>query len=402
LRVEIVDSFKGLLELRSEWLALEAASGANLPFQTWEWAVAWWCHLHEERPGVRDSLRICVVRDALGEQVAGIAPLMLTERPSTGPVRARYLQFLGADPNITEIRTMLSLPELEYACGKALYEYLGQFADTWDWIAWEAPGSPTAESSPWPICGDGKQKSAYVLELPSTWDELKGRLKRNIKQSLRKCHNSLQQDGLTYAVEIASEQALMGAALEPFFQLHAARANLPGAPTHANVFGSSQTRTFLRELCEQLAERDVTRIFSLRIGDTVVAARIAFELSGVLYLYYSGWDSAYGGYSIMTTLVAEMIQYAIRRGLRAVHLSTGTDVSKTRWGPVEHSYVSGISVSPRATAYAMRFAYRSMVRLAQSDLARALAPQLIRRGTNATAAASDRDAPVWDVARSPR
>ncbi len=380
LRVEVVDSVKGLLGLRGEWLALESASGANLPFQTWEWAVAWWCHLHEERPGVRDSLRVCVVRDRSDGNIVGIAPLMLTERPSTGPVRARYLQFLGADPNITEIRTMLALPELEYACGKALYEYLDQFADTWDWIAWEAPRSPAADSDPWPGWADNEQKSAYVLELPGTWDELRTRLKRNIKQSLRKCHNSLHHDGLSYEVEVTGEQALIGTELEHFFQLHSARANLPGAPAHANVFGSRQARTFLRELCEQLAERDVTRIFSLRIGGEVVATRIAFELSGVLYLYYSGWDPAYGGYNIMTTLVAEMIQYAIRRGLRAVHLSTGADVSKTRWGPIEHSYVSGIRVSPRASAYAMRFAYRSMLRLARSDLARALAPQLVRRG----------------------
>ena len=64
LRVEIVDSFKGLLGLRNEWLALETASGAESPFQTWEWAVAWWCHLHKERPGVHDSLRVSVVRNA--------------------------------------------------------------------------------------------------------------------------------------------------------------------------------------------------------------------------------------------------------------------------------------------------------------------------------------------------
>ncbi len=384
LRVEIVDSFKGLLGLRSEWLALEAASGADLPFQTWEWAVAWWCHLHEERPGVRDSLRISVVRNTTDGQIVGIAPLMLTERPSSGPVRARYLQFLGADPNITEIRTMLARPAFEHECAAALHDYLGQFSDTWDWIAWEGPRSPDPDPGLWPAWSDRKQKSAYVLELPGSWDELKARLKRNIKQSLRKCHNSLEQDGLTYEVELTREQGLIQPALEHFFQLHGARANLPGGPTHANVFGSPQARTFLTELCELLAERDVTRIFSVRIDGNVVATRIAFELSDVLYLYYSGWDPAYGSYSIMTTLVAEMIQYAIRRGLRAVHLSTGTDVSKTRWGPVEQSYVSGIRVSPRASAYAMRFAYRSMVRLAHSDLGRALTPQLARRQRRAS------------------
>src|SRR5579862_1176368 len=96
LRVQHVTSFEGLQELQPEWLALETRTSAGLPFQTWEWAVAWWQHLREDNRGVRDQLRVCVVRDA-DEQVVAIAPLILTERPSFGPVRLRQIQFMGAD-----------------------------------------------------------------------------------------------------------------------------------------------------------------------------------------------------------------------------------------------------------------------------------------------------------------
>jgi hypothetical protein len=63
-----------------------------------------------------------------------------------------------------------------------------------------------------------------------------------------------------------------------------------------------------------------------------VAARIGFVIGDSLYLYYSGFDPAWGKYSVMTTTVAEAIKYAIDQGLATVNLSPGTDVSKTRWG----------------------------------------------------------------------
>jgi CelD/BcsL family acetyltransferase involved in cellulose biosynthesis len=49
-----------------------------------------------------------------------------------------------------------------------------------------------------------------------------------------------------------------------------------------------------------------------------------------------------------TTTVAETIKWAIARGLRRVNLSTGTDVSKTRWSPEAVRYRSGVLVSPTA------------------------------------------------------
>jgi hypothetical protein len=114
----------------------------------------------------------------------------------------------------------------------------------------------------------------------------------------------------------------------------------------------------------------------------VVASRIGFELGTTLYLYYSGWDTRFAQYSVMTTLLAETIQHAIGRGLSTVHLSTGKDVAKTRWGPREVSYVSGVELAPRRSARVMYAGYEAVMRLGAAGIARFLTPPfLVRRST---------------------
>ena len=61
-----------------------------------------------------------------------------------------------------------------------------------------------------------------------------------------------------------------------------------------------------------------------------MATRIGFVVEDSLYLYYSGYDPEFSRFSIMTTVVAEAIQYAISERFRTVNLSTGKDLSKRR------------------------------------------------------------------------
>ena len=68
--------------------------------------------------------------------------------------------------------------------------------------------------------------------------------------------------------------------------------------------------------------------------------------SDSLYLYYSGYDPTYARYSVMTTVVAEAIKFAIANGFRTVNLSTGSDESKLRWKPRVRIYREASLVSP--------------------------------------------------------
>jgi CelD/BcsL family acetyltransferase involved in cellulose biosynthesis len=271
-----------------------------------------------------------------GERLVAVAPLMLTERPAVGPVRVRMLHFFGADPNITELRGWICRPGDEAAAARALFSELTASRGEWDWAVWS--GLPAASPAL-----DELGAVEWVRDTPDfwldtraeSWDAFRAGLKHNIKESLRKCYNSLKRDGLAATLRVVSARSEVAGALEHFFRLHSARAGATDTLSHRDVFDSPAARRFLVEASERFAERDATRIFLLEISGKVVATRLGYLLGDELYLYFSGFDPEWGKYSVMTTAVAEALKWAIAQRVPRVNLSTGSDVSKTRWGPNE-------------------------------------------------------------------
>ena len=349
LRVEKIETLEALHGLEREWRDLERASRWGLPFHTFDWCVAWWKHLREDKLGIRDSLFVRAVRSAGGELVA-VAPLMITRRPAVGPICIRNLQFFGADPNITEVRGVLASTANLVDAHRVLVAHLREVSSEWD--TFTLSGVPKEGELSSVIAGSfsntewTKETPDYVLTLAPTWEEFKGKLSRNIKESLRKCYNSLKRDGHEFKVHVTTARSEVAAALERFFFLHQARAELSGTINHRNVFDAAMARRFLTDVCERFAERDALRIFALKIGDKMAAMRIGFVLGDSLYLYYSGFDPEFGKYSVMTTAVAEAVKYAIEQRFATVNLSTGSDVSKTRWSPAEIVFRQASIVSP--------------------------------------------------------
>lgn len=347
LYVEKIESLDALLALEPEWTELHRVSGSTLPFNTFAWAYHWWRHFREERLSVRDTLSIFVVRKLDGEAVA-IAPMMLTAHPGVGPVRFKFLQFLGADPNLTEIRGPLLHPAFEGAALRSLIDKLEASAGAWNWIKWNGIRAASVGAA---VIGQSRSAevsgecSDYLLPLAPSWDEFRNTRKRNIRESLRKCYHSLARDGHSFAFSVARTPDEIEASLPIFFKLHTRRAQQPGTIPHADYFGSATARNFLRDVCLDMAKSNRARIFTLSVGGSVVAARIGFLVNGSLYLYYSGYDPDWGKYSVMTTLVAESIKYAIANGCCTVGLSTGKDVSKTRWGPQAIVYNDYLHIS---------------------------------------------------------
>jgi CelD/BcsL family acetyltransferase involved in cellulose biosynthesis len=356
LRVEKVLATEHLDALRAEWNALADTMRPRLPFVTWEWATAWWRHLREDRAAVGDSLCVRTVRNAEGELIA-VAPLMVTERPRFGPLRVRKLHLFGADPNITEIRRMCCRPAWEDEACRALLEDLERERPAWDWLVLSGISDSAGAFLATPGLQRGRDVPDYVLPLPSSWNALRATLKHNIKESLRKCYNSLQRDGLSARLTVVSEPGQIEAGLQDFFRLHAARAGQAGTIPHQDVFRSRPARQFLVDVCRSFARRGATRLFLLEVGGKVVAARIGFAFGDELYLYYSGYDPEYARYSVMTTAVAEVIKWAIDNRFELINLSTGNDVSKTRWGPREIVFREAVLVRPRMRA---RLAHRAV------------------------------------------
>jgi Acetyltransferase (GNAT) domain len=99
----------------------------------------------------------------------------------------------------------------------------------------------------------------------------------------------------------------------------------------------------------------------------VVATRIGFVFGKELYFYYSGYHPDWGKYSIMTTLIAEAIKWAILNWLEIVNLSTGTDVSKTRWSPKKVTYRQAIQFSASLHIQLIHAAYSKIQSLSRNE-----------------------------------
>jgi CelD/BcsL family acetyltransferase involved in cellulose biosynthesis len=384
LTVEKVGSFEALLGLEREWRGLEGASRSGLPFLTFDWCVAWWKHLREDKLGIRDTLFVHLLRAPAGDLVA-VAPLMITRRPAVGPFYIRHLQFFGADPNITEVRGILAIPDRHLEAHRVLLAHLRERSGDWDTLT--LSGVPKdgelsdLVTGAYPNAEWTKETPDFVLTLAPTWDEFKGKLSRNIKESLRKCYNSLKRDGHEFSLEVTTNRSDVASALDRFFFLHQARAEVSGTVNHRNVFDASMARRFLTDVCERFADRGALRIFALKISGKVAAVRVGFVLGDSLYLYYSGYDPEFGKYSVMTTAVAEAIKYAIEQHFATVNLSTGNDVSKTRWSPAEVVFRQASIVSPSRRGELTHQVYSRARKAVESAPLRSVAARFLARRT---------------------
>jgi CelD/BcsL family acetyltransferase involved in cellulose biosynthesis len=343
-------------ELRS---LLARMSHGNLPFLLPDWLIVWWRHFAIAGRLASNELSAFVVRDEQGEMV-GFLPMMLTERPAFGPVRTRSLRFLGADPNISELRLAIVADDKATQVGRAVARHL-RSTEGWDWIQWTGlvRDSPFASALELELGLEwGTELPSYILHLSGNWEEFRRRQTRHVKKSITHCYRSLERDGLKAELTIAETPETVQAALPTFFRLHKLRADAKNMVPHSDTFNTPPSRSFLADVMTRLAAAGVGKIFMLSVGDQVVACRVVFRLPDCVYLYYSGFNPEWSKYSVMTTTVTEIIKYAIDEGISTVHLSTGRDSSKIRWCPEEILFHEAFAVRPTAFSRLALRAYK--------------------------------------------
>ena len=360
LTITVIDSLRALQALRPDWQRLAAISAEACPFSPGSGTLRGGSTY---APSAGSSRTRCSSTWSVTTRRSAIAPFMLTSRPAHR-LGVRTVDFIGADPNITEVRRVLCDPDAD--------RRLRRTDDT--------PSPTERRLGPHSLAGDRSREDAesilgnqtdvqfeassdvpdFVLPLTNDWDSFRASRPRNVKEALRKCYNSLKRDGHRFDFEVVSRPGEVRDALDDFFSLHRARAQANVTVTHRDVFETAEAQGFLLDVCSRLADEGRLRIFRLRIAGRVVATRIGFVDGSHLYLYYSGYDPAWSKYSVMTTTVAEALQYAIAEGTTSVNLSTAADVSKSRWRPDEIVYRSALQTSDTARGRTLAMAHRCL------------------------------------------
>ncbi|MBV9318003.1 MAG: GNAT family N-acetyltransferase [Gammaproteobacteria bacterium] len=339
-RVELVTEVEGIRALTPDYLHLYQATRNTLPYATQEWHLAWCEHLLSRNPHMHQQPMFCVVREHEGRCVA-IVPLILTRR-RLGPLKVAAFAMVGADPALTELRNPLIEPGYERAAVRAVHERLAALPG-WDWIQWNGVSAELAAALAREAAPQWYQTlDDYVLDLPSAWPELMAGLSHNMRKTVRRSYDLLARDGHAFEFVAARDCVEVRWAVLRFLELHSLRAGMPGRSLHPNRFAARSPRAFLYEVCERLAARDAVRVFQLWVADQAVASRIGFVMGDSLYLYHSGFDPAWAPYSVMTTMMAEVMRYAIATGLKSVNLSLVAEPSKLRWRPRRVDFYSAL------------------------------------------------------------
>lgn len=356
--IRCVDDFACLAEEdRMAWHSIVESQSDALPFNTLFWNQSWWTKFGVSSPNVENRLLIYVVeRDA---QVVAFFPMYCRCLLRFGYTFLRHISPLGGDRNLTELRAGVVRPEFRRQAYQALVMHLRQTDADWDIVS--LPAVPTVLSDIYEGISIDHPKDSiiegFAVELASDWDTFRAGLKRNIRESIRKCHNAAKREGVDLDFVCLRDPDDLARMLPEFYRLHAIRAGYAGGPHHRDVFDDVDAREFIGLLARDPAASGI-RLFLLRHDERTVAARLGFELGKSTYLYYSGYDLAYGKYSIMTRLVIEVMKSALEARQKTVHLSFGRDVSKTRWSPRETSHQWKVmfrkSLRGRAAALALQ------------------------------------------------
>jgi hypothetical protein len=339
----VVKSFDlpGYPHFLEDWNDLAQAMLKKMPFQTPHWNKTWWSYFRRRSIFLKDDLHlVCAVRD---ERVVGIVPLFKTTIGLPGLPLVRYFRLLGADNNITEWRSLICREEdrralqalwikeaTRFKFGLCVFHFRG-FSDE------EIAAAKFDDIGFFKVLPNPSEN--FILTLADNWETFKTRLKRNIKESLRHCYNAIKHADLKLSMTVIGNAGVLRSKMEQFYHWHALRANNTETVTHPDYFKNTRHRKFIESLANELCPSGQMKLFELNLNDKPVAYRLGFVHGDTLYLYFSAYDPQFSKFSVMTTLVAEMIKWAINEKIKYVNLSFGRDNSKVRWGPSEwHSH----------------------------------------------------------------
>ncbi|MDQ2842606.1 MAG: GNAT family N-acetyltransferase [Acidobacteriota bacterium] len=318
LRLEVVEEFGRLGELRSEWSSFNPDVLSLTPFQTPEWLFTWWKHFGS------GQLRVFVFRDGSGKFV-GVVPCFLHKWEER-----RQLTLLGSG-----ISDYLEPPiALEHRRGAmdCLREYL--VGDSgWDVCNWQDLANDSFLENIGP-------KAELILEhrpdLPCSeilvdrcfsefWAGRPAGLRRNVRRYSDKARQIAMPE---FRVSPSYDEEC----LESLIRLHSARWREQG---ELGTIAANGSATFLRDVTKEFARQNSLLFFSLRLEGEIAAVILSFPYRNVLFSYLSAFDPEYSALGLGRILLYEAVRYTFEQNYSAWNFLRGSEPYKFDWGARE-------------------------------------------------------------------
>ena len=351
------------------WRSLYQRIGAWSPFSDPEYQLAWCGEFVRE-----GHERIVGVWSTETAELVGVLPLFEASA-GVGATRVRALHVFGAlyEPLLHELPEILVDPACARPALAAAVAWLVEHAE-WDWIE-----LPLREDQPWfeaRWASDAGLAGATVMhrqpiplvtvELPPGEERL--RLKRNLKESLRRTRNRANRELQGWATTRSTPADLdWPDALANLKRLHSQRAEISGRPSHRDVFGGTRQARLLDRL-KPTACGTHPAIYRFDHGGATLAVLLTLNSQTTTWITVSGVAPQYWHLGAVTLLQSQAAEESQASGRTTAAFAPGVDTAKLRWSETVRVSQMFALVRPRRRsalafrAYWVAAAARAVVR----------------------------------------
>jgi CelD/BcsL family acetyltransferase involved in cellulose biosynthesis len=350
--VTLCENVEALDALAAEWNQLLDGAHHKSAFLKHQWMSTWWRLIGS---GAASRQLFVLLARASSGALEGVLPLY-RETHGHGPFRRRVLRFLGSAPEAPEHLDVIVREANAASIVDALVAGLGSLRSEYDSIElidlaesslllpalahWSRSASHAYRSWVWQECPYVATEGSFDKYLMTLTQKHRYKV-RLFGKRLAAAHK--------VDLEVATEPAQVGSALEELFRLHAMRWTLK--TDDVSGFDDASVHAFHRQVARRLAADDAIRLFLLRCDGRAVAACYCFHFDRRLYFFQPGFDPEFRKLHVGKVLLGRALEYCFKNGLREFDFLRGTEDYKFDWtGQKRSTFACNIATTPWSKA----------------------------------------------------
>jgi CelD/BcsL family acetyltransferase involved in cellulose biosynthesis len=324
------DTFNALANYQEDWNHLLQRSASHVPFLTFDYLKAWW----ETRGGgewPKDSLLVLVAAFQ-DDSLVGVAPLFHAKNILGKPA----LMFVGAI-EVSDFLDFIVAPEDLPAFINGLADFLLN-EDLPDWEQMDLYNileeSPTLAA----LQEEGKKRGwahqqihlqpAPTITLPGDFDEYLSGIDKKQRHEIRRKLRNVEQGLAEGSLYFTEDREKLSSDMDAFMDMMAQDPN-------KKSFLTEPMRQHLHNTARVAFNKGWLQLAFFTLDGNKAAANMSFNFNERLWLYNSGWESEYREYSPGWILIAYLIEWANKNGIKEFDFMRGDEPYKYKFGGID-------------------------------------------------------------------
>ena len=296
-----------------EWKELFLRCPDATPFQHPSWLLCW---IEAFTP--RDLVGI-EVRE--GKRLIGFAPLLIYPREGE-----RVLAFAGG--GVSDYLNLVAKPGSEMLVLDRVLDS-AQTIPGWTVLdLTDLSGNSALLRSALARAHTQKHDVCYALPLPQSTEQLIESLTKRQWSNLRNARSRTEREGQPTIERASTENS--AEFLEDLVRLHTIRWN---ELDQNGVLSDPRLLDFYRGATPVLLQDGLLRLYRMRLNERTIAAIYTFFHRETVFCYLQGFDPQFAHLSPGTQLMFDVIEDAVRLGLRRFDFLRGEEGYKLHWRP---------------------------------------------------------------------